>query len=547
VSDLETRKIELLQRMRAGNGLNAFSRECLQIKTKDSRITPLELNKVQLRCHEMLEKQRDEKGWVRALILKGRQPGISTYVAARYYRKTAMWKGVNTFILSHEQSSSDKLFEMVDRFQRNNPLAPHVGASNSKELIFDKLDSSYTVATAGSKGAGRGSTIQLLHGSEVAYWSNAPAHFAASVQAIPLLPGTEIILESTSNGAGGEFYERCLDAAAGRGDYQLIFLPWFLSDAVEYTRPPEPGFVLSNEADDGEISEQEYADMYGVSLAQMCWRRSKVMELRSAEAFRREYPAAPAEAWTAPPGMEPFINNAAVVRARKRTGIEPVGPLIMGIDPASNGGDRFSVAFRRGQVVQRVEYRNKIDHLEATAWLRELIDKNNPARVNIDAGNIGQAIITSLRSLGPQYCNVVRGVNFGGTSQAKQAQPKMPGPRNRRAEMWARMRDWLLAVEPAKLPDMEPLQTDICAPKLEPQLNNDFLLESKDKMKKRGVRSPDLADAVALTFAFNEYFSDVQMQDSHATPFGSPQDLPIRPATGYSPPPVPSGATSWMC
>jgi hypothetical protein len=253
VSDREAQKLALLQRMRAPDALDAFARECLQIKTKDSKIQRLELNKVQLVCHDMLEKQLEEKGWIRALILKGRQPGISTYVGARYYRKTSLFSGVNTYILSHEQGSSDKLFEMVDRFQRNNPLAPHVGAANAKELIFDKRDSSYTVATAGSKGAGRGGTVRLFHGSEVAYWMNAPAHFSASVQQIPLLPGTEIILESTSAGAGGEFYERCLDAEAGRGDYQLIFLPWMLSDGAEYQREPPPGFELSQEGEDGGV------------------------------------------------------------------------------------------------------------------------------------------------------------------------------------------------------------------------------------------------------------------------------------------------------
>lgn len=541
----EQQKLALISRLRAPDGLPAFARECLQIKTKDSKIMELELNKVQLECHRMLEEQYETHGWIRALILKGRQPGISTYVAARYYRKTSLFKGVNTFILSHEQGSSDKLFEMVDRFQRNNPLAPHVGAANAKELIFDKLDSSYTVATAGSKGAGRGSTIQLFHGSEVAYWLNAPAHFSASVQAIPLLPGTEIILESTSAGAGGEFYERCLDAEAGRGDYQLIFLPWFLSDAAEYQRAPPPGFELSQEAQDGAFSEQEYADIYKVSLAQMCWRRGKIAEMRDPAAFCREYPAAPGEAWTAPVGMEPFIDSQNVIRARKRTGIQAVGPLILGVDPASNGGDRFAVAARRGNVVLWVEYRNKIDSLEGTAWVQSLIDKLNPARVCIDAGNIGQAIITNLKSLGPRYVNLVRGVNFGGTAQAKLAMPKIPGPGNRRAEMWQRMQDWLNQPEPVKLPDLEPLQTDITAPKLVPKLNNDFLLESKVDMKKRGVRSPDLADSVALTFAFNEFFTGAQLQDSQPVTFGSPQHLQSKPAPGYIPP-APPGGTSWM-
>jgi hypothetical protein len=296
----------------------------------------------------------------------------------------------------------------------------------------------------------------------------------------------------------------------------------------------------------GEFSEQEYADIYKVSLAQMCWRRGKILELRDPAAFRREYPAAPGEAWTAPPGMEPFIGSQNVTRARKRTGVQAVGPLILGVDPASNGGDRFAVAARRGNVVMWVEYRNRIDSLEGTAWIRQLIDDLNPARVCIDAGNIGQAIITNLKSIGPKYATLVRGVNFGGTSQAKLAMPKIPGPGNRRAEMWQRLQDWLNSPEPAKLPDMEALQTDITAPKLVPKLNNDFLLESKVEMKKRGVRSPDLADSVALTFAFNEFFTDAQLQDKQAAQFGSGEHLQTKPAPGYIPPAPLAAHRGWV-
>jgi hypothetical protein len=142
----------------------------------------------------------------------------------------------------------------------------------------------------------------------LAFWANAAAHFAASVQGVPLEAGTEIILESTSSGAAGEFYERWLDAEAGRGDYIPIFLPWWLSK--EYSREPEAGFQLLTEAEvDGEMSEQEYADTWKLSLRQMCWRRYKIFELRSLQLFQREYPASPSEAWTAPPGMEPFISR----------------------------------------------------------------------------------------------------------------------------------------------------------------------------------------------------------------------------------------------
>jgi hypothetical protein len=244
--------------------------------------------------------------------------------------------------------------------------------------------------------------------------------------------------------------------------------------------------------------------------------------------------------------MEPFINRLLVVRARKRKGVEGIGPLILGVDPASNGGDRFAITARRGNRVLWTQYRSRIDHLEGIAWIKSLIDELHPARVNIDAGNIGATIVTGLKSLGPHYAGIVRGVNFGGTSEAKMAKPKVPGPKNRRAEMWQRMMLWLMLPEGVSLPDLDALETDITAPRLKPQLNNDFLLESKEEMKKRGLRSPDLADSLALTFAFNEYFDGYHAQDKAPPPqYGDTGALHSDTSQGYVPPPV-FGATGWM-
>lgn len=486
--------------------LQHFGRSCLKVRTKGGKLAALDLNRAQLEVHRRLELQREKFGWVRALILKGRQQGISTYIAARFYRTTSLYSGVNTYILTHEQAATDTLFGIVERYHTHNPLAPHVGASNAKELEFDRLDSSYSVATAGSKGGGRSKALSLFHGSEVAFWPNASEHFAASIQGVPQEPGTEIILESTSAGAGGEYYERCQDALAEKSDYQLIFCPWWWSD--EYSRDPEPGFKLSDEEVGGEMSEQEYQDTFHLSLRQMMWRRVKIAELRDPLLFRREYPATVDDAWTAPPGHEPYISSLLVLRARKRKGVEGHGPLVIGVDPASGGGDRFAMTARRGLKVEWTRYRNKLNHEEAVAWCRTVIDEEKPARMNIDAGNIGANMVTSLKNLGPYYAAIVRGVNFGGTSEWRNAKPKTPGPYNRRAEMYQRGLQWLEMPEGVALPDDDMLQADLCAPKQKPRLDGFFLLESKVDMKKRGIRSPDLADSWALTFAFNEYLQD---------------------------------------
>lgn len=497
LTETEQRQLAHLKRMR--QNFADFARNCLKVRTKSGETVPFELNEAQQHIEKKLREQHERMGKVRVLILKGRQQGVSTYVGGRFYHRASMRKGVNVYILSHEQASSDALFDIVDRYHRLNPMAPHTAVANVKEMLFDRLDSSYQVATAGQKAGGRGRTISLFHGSEVAFWNNAPLHFAASVQAVPDAEGTEIILESTANGPSGEFYERCQDAIAGRGDYELIFIPWFWSS--EYRRPDlvTPEFELDSTSEEGELSEVEYAEMHGLDNAQMAWRRNKIYELRSVRLFKQEYPATPDEAFQSSQ-TDSFISAAHVLRARKRT-VEPGGPLVFGVDPAGPGGDRFAVAARQGYCVPWIKWRDKIDAVEANQWLKSLIDEHDPQQVFIDAGGIGHATISLLRAEGREYARVVSAVNFGGTSQFKLATPKQPGPKNRRAEMWQRMRDYVESDEGASIPDMDALQADLIAPRVKATLTNDLLLESKDEMRKRGIRSPDLADAVALTFA----------------------------------------------
>ena len=503
---MSAEQLERIARFRDPANIAEYAAVCLTLRTKEGQFVKFKMNPAQYMAHSKIEEQRLKTGRVRALILKGRQQGISTYIAARYYQRSSLRRGVNVFILSHEQSSSDTLFGIVDRYHRNNPLAPHVGVSNTRELEFDKLESSYAVATAGAKGVGRSKSLSLFHGSEVAFWQNAQDHFSASIQAVPSADGTEVLLESTSNGPSGAFHERFIDAlhAAGDEGYQAIFIPWHMSP--EYRLPATSEFRLVDEAEgEGELSEAEYASLHGLDLEQMAWRRAKIAELRDPALFRREYPASVQEAWASASDENRYIPPGLVFRARKNPIKHGVGPLIMGIDPASGGGDRFSISARRGAVVEWVIYRNRIDILEAYTWVKDVIDAHSPSRVYIDAGNIGVDLITLIRSAGPRYVDVVRAVNFGARSEAKMASPRMPGPVNRRAEMYSRFRDWLQMPEGASIPDDDALEADLTAPRNKPQLNNDFLIEAKKDMRSRGVRSPDLADAVVLTFASIEF------------------------------------------
>lgn len=524
--------------------LRLFARQAVNIRTKEGDLEPLIFNNAQEILHEGAEKQLRAENWVRLMGLKGRRQGFSTYVAVRGYWRTTLWDRQRAYILSHEMASSNVLFDMVDLVQQKHPFPPQVGTDNAKELEFVKRGSAYVVATAGQKAGGRGGAVTFFHGSEAAWWTNAEDHFASSVQGVDEVRGvwgvlwkepanplpfekgvgaiegwvrapSEVWLETTSAGPTGSYWRRYMDAMKEIGRYRAVFVPWTVQR--EYVEPGE--FIPMREAEEeGELSEEEYQELHGLSDAQMLWRRSKIHELGAMGKFRQEFPIDVTEAFSAADVEGAMIPPALILRARKRKMEVPDAPLILGVDPAGSGGDRFAVAFRRGDLCMKVIHRNKLEHDEAVAWLSSLIDEFQPNRMCVDRGSMGQNIVSAIRNLNPRYAEIVKGIDFGGKSKAKLAMPSRAGPWNMRAEIYGKLRDWM--VEGGAIPDDDDLASDLAGPKKKYRANNDWLLESKTEMKSRGLRSCDLSDALALTFAVNEYF-DTWKKPDQAKGFGA--------------------------
>lgn len=172
-------------------------------------------------------------------------------------------------------------------------------------------------------------------------------------------------------------------------------------------------------------------------------------------------------------------------------------PRILGVDVARFGDDRSVIQKRQGfaafppQVIKGADNMHLVGLVaqEAVAWKANAIF--------IDAGR-GEGVIDRLRQLGFQVVEV----NFG----AKATQPRFV---NKRAEMWSDMATWL-AVGGA-IPNEPELKTDLCVPTYSYDAANRFKLESKDEIKARGLRSPDLGDALALTFAYPVAMTDVYL------------------------------------
>lgn len=269
-------------RLKLREDFEYYAPRCLKIITKKdeqgrSDIRPLVFNSAQKILHREIERMKAETGYVRVVVLKGRQQGCSTYTEGRFYWKPSMHEGEKTFILTHQDQATDNLFGMAKRYHDHAPpfVQPHVGRSNSKEMIFDRLQSSYQVSTAGSKGAGRSATLSNVHGSEVAFWENGSDHLAGLLQAVPLAPGTEVILESTAKGVGNIFHKQWQMAVSGQSDFRAVFIPWYIQ--AEYRRPPPHDFELQYDSETvppGELTEADYSDAFKLDLGQMFWRAS---------------------------------------------------------------------------------------------------------------------------------------------------------------------------------------------------------------------------------------------------------------------------------
>jgi hypothetical protein len=493
------RELQLRQTLR--DDFSVYAGACLKIRTKAGDVQPLRLNRSQRYLHERLEAQRRRTGRVRALVLKGRQVGISTYIAGRAYWRTTHSRGYRTYILAHLDDASSNLFHMAKRFHENVPelVRPETGAANAKELSFAKLDSGYKVATAGSQAVGRSDTIQFFHGSEMAFWPNAEDHSAGIAQAIADTAGSEDIRESTANGIGNAFH--ALWKAAERGDsaFEAIFIPWFWHE--EYATPPEPGWQPP-------AAFLDYEEAYGLKRDQIFWAWTKNRDLSVVAGgspdeinwkFRQEYPANADEAFQTS-GAEAFISPEAVLRARKATA-SPYGPIILGIDPARGGGDKTGIIDRQGRVLGgHVMKRLDIgDLMELAGTIVNLVKEIEPAKVLVDTTGLGAGLYDRLREL---LGTRVEGVNFG--NKAYDAEHYA----NRRAEMWDLMRQWFEDPAGVKVPDDDAFQGDVCAIIRGPgatrfRSTGQLILEDKDHIKERLRFSPDLADAAALTFGLD--------------------------------------------
>ena len=162
---------------------------------------------------------------------------------------------------------------------------------------------------------------------------------------------------------------------------------------------------------------------------------------------------------------------------------------VIGVDVARFGDDRSVICKREGLWCKDIRVIEKMDNMTFAGVVAREIDDFKPDGVFIDAGR-GEGVIDRLRQLGYR----VMEINFGGkaSDSGKDA--------NKRSEMWDRIREWLEAG--GAIPNNPDLKGELAAPTYKFDAGGKLVLEPKEKLKERGLRSPDMADALALTFAY---------------------------------------------
>lgn len=174
--------------------------------------------------------------------------------------------------------------------------------------------------------------------------------------------------------------------------------------------------------------------------------------------------------------------------------VQPHDPLVMGVDVARFGDDQSVICLRQGRDAESQGWHTfrGMDTMELSAKVVEVAREKNPDTVFIDGGGVGGGVVDRCRQLG---LDVVE-INFG--SKATQR-----GYSNLRAQMWGNLKEAI--IDGIRLPDNADLITDLTGLEYGYTLKNEIKLESKEAAKSRGVASPDMADALALTYVLPVY------------------------------------------
>jgi hypothetical protein len=375
----------------------------LQIRDKQNRLVPLRLNPIQRKLEQELSG--------RDYILKPRQVGVSTLIEAILYHDTRLNPNRHTVVIAHDLESTERIFQMVQRFERMLPDSERARLStrrsNRRELWWSETDSQFIVGTAGSWTFGRAQTVDNVHASEFAFWPNPEETLASILEAVPA--GGRVVIETTPHGQNyaWDFWQKHAEGDLNLPRFKRHFFPWW----------EDPTYRLEGVLDPPGLSEDELAlrTEHGLDDAQIRWRRAKRFDL--GDRFDQEYPEDPARCFLR--SGRPVFGDEAVgwlesrprVQGDEREAIweepQPNAVYVVGADPAeglSESDPSAAVVVRRPEeagvpmrMVARIRGQWPPDVFAAKLYT--LSQRYNRAELVVERNNHGHAVLLELEYL----------------------------------------------------------------------------------------------------------------------------------------------------
>lgn len=479
-----------------------FCKYILNIRNKAQQLVPFILQQTQLNSSNILIDQLKESRKNRTALLKGRQAGLSTLIPAY-----AFWLYLNKIpikglLIGLNDESNRNLFKskVRDLYHNMNPVYKVIFCDNENPLkeneheIVLNNDFAFTAKSYNSKDSGRSGTFNFIWFTECSYYSLK--HVEGAINAIASNNNTFIIAETTANGMGSLMYDIYQQVNNNPNSiWKFYFDGWW--NVPDYQKQS-----------DCEISEFaiQYRNTYNPNLtdAQLRWLDDKFFDVgRIEERLHAEFPPNPEVAF-ASSSTASIINMDTISRALSNENpfIPEYIPIVLGIDIGFNN-DKTVIALKRGKYIEIYDdfiggdtgnIVNKIYNA-----IIDLSKNWKIAHVNIDSVGVGRGVFDDLKRMTAYSHNTIS-INMinGGSATDDVRYPS----KNLNALLIYKLKEWLEDPE-AKIKDNPQLNYELCNLKTEFRENGILCRIDKEEAKKTGGKSPDYADAVLYTFAYD--------------------------------------------
>ncbi|MGZ6031731.1 MAG: hypothetical protein ACXWNS_08240 [Isosphaeraceae bacterium] len=266
----------------------------------------------QIRFDQELEAQRAAGQPMRAIVLKARKLGFSTWTQAKLIQRVTQFPDRRALVLAQDRRTAGDLFNIGKTIYDNLPddgvsgpadLKPKQTGRAKQRLMELANHSYYQSDSAREFESGRGLTLHDLHLSEAAFYPDLQRKLTGLLNAVPDDPATMVVIESTANGQN-YFKELWDKAESGESGYLPFFSPWFEEPnyRVRFANDIErEDFVGGLGTGPYGEDEHELVEVYGLDPEQLAWRRRIIQTNFNGDLdrFKQEFPASPLEAFMA--------------------------------------------------------------------------------------------------------------------------------------------------------------------------------------------------------------------------------------------------------